>query len=66
LRWSSGLVDAPLRALLELEVLDDVGDVDVGALDADVLERLLELSSGRADEHLAGPVLAVAGASRRP
>jgi hypothetical protein len=38
------LVDAPLarRRLGEPEVLDDVGDVDVAAVDADVVERLLE------------------------
>src|SRR3954468_13887776 len=55
------LMDAALAALLELEVLDDVGDVDVGPVDADRLERLVELAAGGPDEDLAGPVLAIAG-----
>ena len=54
------LVDAALAALLELEVLDGVGDVDLAAVDADGLERLVELAAGRAHEHVAGPVLTVA------
>ena len=44
------LVDAALAALLELEVLDDVGDVDVGAVDADRLQRLVELAARGPDE----------------
>jgi hypothetical protein len=50
------LVDAPAAALLELEVLDHVGDVDLGAYDADRLERAVELATGRSHE---GPALAV-------
>jgi hypothetical protein len=53
-------VDAALAALLELEVLDDVGDVDVGARDAYTLERLVELAARRPDEDPAGAVLAIA------
>src|SRR5215208_5954233 len=35
------LVDAPLATLLELEVLDRVGDIGVGAVDAGTRERLV-------------------------
>src|SRR5205814_6421342 len=55
------LVDAPLAALLELEVLDDVGDVDVPAVDADNRQRLVELAPRRPDEYVAEPILTVAG-----
>jgi hypothetical protein len=61
LRLLRRLVDAALAALLELEVLDHVGDVDVGASDADPLERLVELAARGADEHSAGAILAIAG-----
>src|SRR4051812_24548484 len=54
-------MDAALAALLELEVLDDVGDVDVAPVDADRLEGLVELAARGPDEDLAGAILAVAG-----
>src|SRR5437660_5996205 len=54
------LVQPALPALLEREVLDDVCDVDVSAIDADGLERLVQLAPGRADERLALAILAVA------
>src|SRR6059058_3746512 len=54
------LVDASLAARLPLEVLDDVGDVDLAPVDASVLERLVEELSGRPDERLALQVLLVA------
>src|SRR5690242_11641331 len=54
------LVDAALAAGLPLEVLDDVRDVDLAAVDARVLEGLVEKLPGRADERLALEVLLVA------
>src|SRR5947209_1839399 len=59
LRAVGRLVDAPLAALVELEVLDDVGDVDVAAVDPDLLERPVELAPGRADEGVPLAVLAI-------
>ena len=55
------LVDAPLAALLELEVLHDVRDVDAGTVEVGVVQRLVELAPRRAHERVALPVLAVAG-----
>lgn len=49
------------RPLLELEVLDRVGDLGLAARDADGLQRLVELAAGRADERVARAVLTVAG-----
>ena len=49
----------PLAALLELEVLHDVRQVDLVAVDADLLERAVELASRRAHERPAGAILAV-------
>jgi hypothetical protein len=54
-------VDAPLAALLELEVLDGVGDVDLAAIDADRRERLVEFAPGGTDERAPRAILAVAG-----
>src|SRR5512144_361143 len=56
-----GLVDAPLALRLPLEVLDDVGDVGVAALDFGLLQRLVQDPPGWADERMALDVLAVAG-----
>src|SRR5436305_4679452 len=53
-------VHAPLAALLELEVLDRVGDVDVGAVDPNGLEAAVELAPGGPDERPPLPVLAIA------
>src|SRR5438874_4132414 len=55
------LVDASLAARLPLEVLDDIGDVDLAPVDARVLQRLVEELPGRPDERLALQVLLVAG-----
>ena len=55
------LVDAPLAAQLEPEMLDRVGDVDVGRVDAGVVDRLAQQPAGRADERQALLVLDVAG-----
>jgi len=54
-------VDAPLAALLELEVLDDVGDVDLAAVDPHRGQRLVELAARRSHEGVTLAVLAVAG-----
>src|SRR5207237_5999162 len=54
------LVKPPLAALLELEVLDRVGDEGVAARDAGVGQRLIENPSGWADERLARQILLVA------
>src|SRR5262249_48718637 len=50
------LVNAPLAALLELEVLDRVGDVDARAIDAGIRERAIEQLPSRADERPALPI----------
>src|SRR3954465_2191764 len=55
------LVDAPLAACDPLEVLDDVGQIDLLPVDARVCERLVEELPGRADERPAELVLLVAG-----
>src|SRR6185369_10029109 len=54
------LVDATLAAQLELEVLDRVGDVDLAARDAELLERAGEKLPGRTDEGTALQILLVA------
>jgi hypothetical protein len=54
------LVNPPLAARLPLEVLDHVRDVDVGAIDARLDERLVEQRAGGANERPAGEVLFVA------
>src|SRR4029078_577446 len=55
------LVQAPLAAELELEVLDDFRAVKRGAVDADLVERLVEEPPGRPDERQALDILAIAG-----
>ena len=55
------LVDAATAALLELEVLDDVGQVCVRARDAGRLEPAIELASCGPHERMPLEVLAVAG-----
>src|SRR5207244_8109759 len=50
------LVNASLAARLPLEVLDDVGDEDRGAIDAGVLERAIEQLAGRSDEWMSREV----------
>jgi hypothetical protein len=42
-------------------VLDSVGDVHLGAIDAGRLERLVQHPAGRSDEGLALAIFAVAG-----
>ena len=54
------LVDAPLAARLPLEVLDDVGDVDLRAVDPRLRERPIEQRAGRTDERMAAQILGVA------
>src|SRR6267143_2738152 len=57
-----GLLMQPSLALgLPLEVLDGVGHVHLGAIDAGRLERLIQHPAGGSDEGLALPILAVAG-----
>ena len=53
-------VDAALAALLELEMLDRVGDVGRAAVDPGLAERAVEQLAGRADERAAGEILLVA------
>src|SRR5256885_1382177 len=55
------LVQATLALGLPFEVLDGVRDIDTPALDARLLERLVEHASGGADERFSFPVLAIAG-----
>src|SRR6185312_6240489 len=54
------LVDAALAAHLKLEVLDDVRDVRLAAVDSELGERAVELAPGRADEWGSSAILAVA------
>src|SRR5690606_26767146 len=49
----------PLAPRHPLEVLHDVRDIDVAALDACRLERVVEQLSGGPDERSAGEILAV-------
>ena len=62
--WISGgsgrLVDAPLAARLELEVLHSVGDVDRATVDARLLHCAVEELPGRPDERFAYQVFLVA------
>ena len=51
----------PVNALLELEVLDGVREVDGAAVDARLLEPSVELPPGRPDERPSLEVLLVAG-----
>ena len=54
-------MDAALALRRPLEVLDHVGDVDLGAVDARRLQRLVEHAAGRSHERPALLVLLVAG-----
>src|SRR5438132_1267168 len=54
------LVQAALTLRLPFEVLDGVRDIDMPAVDARLLERLVEHASRGADERLSFPVLAIA------
>src|SRR3979409_339787 len=54
------LVPPPLAALLELEMLDRVGDEDLFAVDAGLRDGAVEDAAGRADEGPAPPGLLVA------
>ena len=55
------LVDAALAAGLPFEVLDRVGDVGVGTLDAALAQGAIQEVAGRADERVALLVLLVPG-----
>src|SRR5256886_2783758 len=55
------LVQATLALGLPFEVLDGVRDIDMRAVDARLLERLVEHASGGTDERFSFPVLAIAG-----
>src|SRR5690606_16971004 len=55
------LVKPPLAGGLPLEVLHRIGDVNLRALDARLGERLVQQSSGGADERSPREVLVVAG-----
>ena len=55
------LMDSPLALRLPLEVLDDVRDVHLGAVDLDFLERPVEQLPSGPDERAPFEVLAVAG-----
>ena len=56
-----GLVDAPLAAPLELEMLDRVGDIGAGAVHARLGQRLVQQLPRRPDEGPPGQILLVAG-----
>src|SRR2546425_3562646 len=55
------LVQAPLALRLPFEVLHGVRDIDMPAVDARLLERLVEHTSRGADERFSLPVLSIAG-----
>src|SRR5579885_1467456 len=66
--WAAGgdlpgawlLVQAALAVgWLEFEMLDGVGDINVGAVDAGLLQRPIEQFTGRTDERVPGEVLLV-------
>jgi len=53
-------VNAPFAARLPLEVLHDIRDVDLRAIDACFFERFVEQSAGRTDEGTSGEIFFVA------
>jgi len=53
-------VEATLSCGTPLEVLHRIGDVDRVAVDASGRERIVEHSTGRPDERLAGDILVIA------
>jgi hypothetical protein len=55
------LVDAPLAALFEFEMLDGVGDVHLVPIESGLLQRPIEQQAGRSDERSALPILLVSG-----
>jgi len=55
------LVDPPLAAQLELEVLDRVRDIRRLAVDGCIGQSTVEELAGRSDERLAGAIFLVAG-----
>src|SRR4029078_1529281 len=55
------LMESLLADLLELEVLDRVGQPDVLAREPDRRERAVEHATGGTDERMTGEVFAIAG-----
>jgi hypothetical protein len=55
-----------LAALLKLEMLDGVGHIHIGSVEADPRQRLIENATGGADERPAGAIFAITGLARRP
>ena len=55
------LVDAAFAAFFKFEVLDGVGDVDLFAVDAGLVEGLVEEAAGGSDEGAALLVFLIAG-----
>ena len=55
------VVDPPLAACHELEMLDRVGDVDLRAVDPGLFQRRVEKLAGGPDKRPAGKILLVAG-----
>jgi hypothetical protein len=53
-------VNPPFAARLPFEVLDDVGDVDRGAIDAGLGERSIEQLAGRSDKRTPREILLIA------
>ena len=49
----------PLPARLELEMLDRIGHVNAPAIDAGLLERLVQKKPGGSHERAAGEILAI-------
>jgi len=52
-------VQPPLPARLELEMLDRIGHVNAPAIDAGLLERLVQKKPGGSHERAAGEILAI-------
>ena len=53
-------MEAQLAFLQETKMFDGVGHVNLPAIDAGLLQRLIQQTPGRSDERLALPVLLIA------
>src|SRR5260370_39105062 len=54
------LVNAPLAALFEFEVLDGIGDVNIRPVDACLFERAGQQTAGGSDKRLPGKIFLIA------
>ena len=54
-------MDSALAARLPAEMLDRIGQIEIGGLDAGFAKKLPQQFAGRSDEGLALPIFVVAG-----